>query len=291
MVERKGWRWTQWTILLFTATFSAIGLGMRQTYKTKILKSRAKKAGLQMPAKLQPSAKETARTFVTTKLKQPISMLCTEKIVGLFSIYIAFNFGLLNCFFAAFPYVFKEQYNFDLGSIGLSFLGLAVGCIVGFLFGIAFDAYHYKPLVRIHGASEVPPEQRLHMAMVGACCLPTSLFWFGWSARPSIHWISPIAAEALFACGNLLVFLAASLYVTDCYGAKHGASAWSGNTILRYIIGAAFPLFTIQMYEGLGIPWATSLLGFLSLILVPIPFAFFKWGPKIRAKSKYTAAD
>lgn len=291
MVEQKGWRWTQWTILFFTATFGAIGLGMRETYKTKILKIRAKKMGLQMHLEPQRPPTESAKIFVATKLKRPISMLCTEKIVGLFSIYVAFNFGLLNCFFAAFPYVFKEQYNFNLGSIGLSFLGLAVGCIIGFVLIIAFDAYHYQPQVRIHGASQVPPEQRLYMAMVGACCLPTSLFWFGWSARPSIHWISPVAAEALFGCGNLLLFLAASLYITDCYGAKYGASAWSGNTMLRYIIGAAFPLFTIQMYEGLGIPWATSLLGFLSLTLVPIPFAFFKWGPRIRANSKYTAAD
>lgn len=264
---------------------------MCETYKNQILKSRAKKLSLEMPSEPYRSAKELARYFVSKTLKRPIYMLCTEKIVAIFSIYVAFNMGLVNCFFAAFPYVFKEQYNFDLGSVGLSFLGLAVGCVLGFCLIIAFDVYLYKPQVRVQGPSQVPPEQRLYMAMIGACCLPNSLFWFGWSTRPSIHWISPIAAEALFGCGNLLVFVAANLYITDCYGAKYGASAWSANTMLRYIIGAAFPLFTIQMYEGLGIPWATSLLGFLSLTFVPIPFAFHKWGPRIRASSKYQAAD
>lgn len=59
-------------------------------------------------------------------------MLCKGKIVALFSIYVAFNMGLVNCFFAAFPYVFKEQYNFAFGSVALSFLGLAVGCVFWF---------------------------------------------------------------------------------------------------------------------------------------------------------------
>lgn len=41
------------------------------------------------------------------------------------------------------------------------------------------------------------------------------------------------------------------------------------------------------MYETLGIGWATSLLGFISIAMLPIPFVFFKFGPKIRAKSGY----
>lgn len=43
----------------------------------------------------------------------------------------------------------------------------------------------------------------------------------------------------------------------------------------------------MTVYEALGIGWATSLLGFLSLIMIPIPYMFFKWGPSIRARSKY----
>lgn len=41
------------------------------------------------------------------------------------------------------------------------------------------------------------------------------------------------------------------------------------------------------MYETLGIAWATSLLGFLSLVMLPIPWVFFKFGPKIRSKSSF----
>lgn len=41
------------------------------------------------------------------------------------------------------------------------------------------------------------------------------------------------------------------------------------------------------VYHRLGIAWATSILGFISLAMLPIPWVLFKWGPKIRAKSHY----
>lgn len=90
-----------------------------------------------------------------------------------------------------------------------------------------------------------------------------------------------------FAFGNLCVFYAAAVYLVDTYGPLNGASAMAANGIVRYILGGAFPLFTVQMYERLGTDWATSLLGFVSLVLLPIPWVLFSWGPKLRALSQY----
>ena len=67
----------------------------------------------------------------------------------------------------------------------------------------------------------------------------------------------------------------------------NGASALAANGLARYTMGAVFPLFTLQMYETLGIDWATSLLGFISVVFLPIPWIFFKYGPRIRARSSY----
>ncbi len=41
------------------------------------------------------------------------------------------------------------------------------------------------------------------------------------------------------------------------------------------------------MFNNLGIEWASTLLGLLAAVLVPIPIAFYKWGHLIRAKSKF----
>ena len=43
------------------------------------------------------------------------------------------------------------------------------------------------------------------------------------------------------------------------------------------------------MYEDLGLGWAGSIPAFLSLACVPLPFLFWKYGARIRAKCKFAA--
>lgn len=77
------------------------------------------------------------------------------------------------------------------------------------------------------------------------------------------------------------------MYLVDTYQAMTGASAVAANGLLRYTLGAVFPLFTLQMYERLGIGWATSLLAFITVALMPIPWVLFKFGHSIRGRSQY----
>ena len=65
------------------------------------------------------------------------------------------------------------------------------------------------------------------------------------------------------------------------------ASAIAGNTFLRSLAGAGFPLFATYMFNGLGIEWAMTLLGCVAVLLIPIPIAFYKWGHLLRARSKF----
>lgn len=41
------------------------------------------------------------------------------------------------------------------------------------------------------------------------------------------------------------------------------------------------------MFERLGINWAGSLLGFLGIAFLPIPFLFYIYGPALRRMSKH----
>lgn len=58
--------------------------------------------------------------------------------------------------------------------------------------------------------------------------------------------------------------------------------------VVRSAFGAGFPLFASQMYEKLGTQWASSLLGFLALVMAPIPMVLLVFGAKLRARSKYS---
>lgn len=100
------------------------------------------------------------------------------------------------------------------------------------------------------------------------------LFWFGWSARPSIHWIMPIIGSAFFSAGSILLFNSVLNYLPDAYP-DYAASVLAGNDLFRSSFGAGFPLFATAMYNKLGVGWASSLLGFLGIAFIPIPFALY----------------
>ncbi len=140
-------------------------------------------------------------------------MLTTEPIVLFFSLYVASNFGILYCFFAAVPYVFKSVYDFDSGQVGLTFISICVGCLLATATVWASDVFIYQKKMRIHGAhgkgrnGALPPEERLYPAMVGGFGIPLALFWVAWTSRANIHWISPVMAVLPFAWGNLCVFV------------------------------------------------------------------------------------
>lgn len=74
------------------------------------------------------------------------------------------------------------------------------------------------------------------------------------------------------------------LAVVDVF-TVHAASAMAANTVLRSLAAALIPLSSQQMYAQLGYGWGNSLLGFVSLLLVPIPFLFLKYGQRIREHS------
>ncbi|MCJ1352781.1 MAG: hypothetical protein MMC33_002765 [Icmadophila ericetorum] len=289
--QSKGWRWTEWSVLMVSAAVLLYSLGMKETYKKVILEKRAKKLEIETQVNAGPSGWAAVKVLLTVTLFRPVYMLATEPIVTFLSLYISFNFSVLFGFFDAFPIVFQGVYHFSLGESGLPWLAVLTGCILSVATIIIIDRLTFrKEFARSHREGReglVAPEHRLYGAMMGSLGLPVGLFWFAWSARSDVHWISPALAAIPFAWGNLSVFCAAALYLVDTYGPRTGASAMAANGMLRYTSGAAFPLFTVQMYNRLGISWATSLLGFLSLALLPIPWILFKYGARIRAKSKF----
>ncbi|KAJ4326248.1 hypothetical protein N0V94_000195 [Neodidymelliopsis sp. IMI 364377] len=288
--QHKGWRWTQWCMIFVTLAVYLLGLPMKETYKPIILARRAKKLGLDVKPTGSPGAAAMKRSIVIN-LFRPIHMLVTEPVVFFLSLYTAFAFGVLFLLFAAFPYIFmRPPYSFTISQSGLAFLAIGLGVLLGGLTGVAIDHFVYQARHRAalaRGESHAAPEHRLYNAMMGSAGILVGLFWVGWSADKGAHWAVVMVGSIPFAWGNLCLFTSAALYMTDVYGPLYGASAIAANGIIRYTLGAIFPLFTVQMYSALGIGWATSLLGFLSVLMLPIPWVFYRWGPKIRARSRY----
>lgn len=274
-----------WTLLFFTIPTMALTLLSSETFEPKLRERLAKKDG--QPAPPRPPLKEQLHHFAVVALIRPVRMLCFDPIIAFVCLYISVGFGILFSLFAIVPYVFITVYQFATEQCGLVFVSVIIGCILG-LFCILFcDIFFYRKQIPKRFPRNVPPEDRLHPAMFGSLGLPPGLFWFAWTAREDISWISPAASIIPFAFGNLCIFVGSVQYLTDSYHGSVVASAASATSLSRYTFAAAFPLFIVQMYEKLSIKWAASFFGFLSLTLLPIPWILFKYGPILRGRSSY----
>jgi len=87
--------------------------------------------------------------------------------------------------------------------------------------------------------------------------------------------------------GTFIVYLGVFSYLADCYG-PYASSALAGQSLARNVLGTIFPLFTQQMYRKLTFKWANTLFGCVALLMLPIPFVLFYYGPKIRMMSKFS---
>lgn len=163
---------------------------------------------------------------------------------------------------------------------------LFVGGSLGVLGYLLIWNPKYERLARELAPEPVPPEVRLEQAMWAGPMFAIAFFWFGWTSYPSISFWSPLLAGGLLGFSVVWIFLALFNYIIDAY-LFVAASALAANTVIRSAFGAGFPLFATQMYDTLNPRWASTLLGFIALIMVPIPFVLVKYGPRLRLKSKY----
>lgn len=153
-----------------------------------------------------------------------------------------------------------------------------------------FAYLHFYQEKQFNSNGEIKPEIRLQPAMIGSFFVPICLFWFGWSSRSDIHWIVPIIGSSMFGIAAFLLFQAVLPYLSDAYPA-YTASVFAGNDLFRSAFGAGFPLFANAMYVNLGINWASSLLAFLGIAFIPIPFVLYKYGERLRKRSKHAKKD
>lgn len=289
-VSVVSWRWTFWVGLIIAGA-SLIPLAfLPETYGPTILKHRAKRMRKETDNPNIFAAieleKKGAKQMITVTLMRPLHMIAFEAIVLFTCLYLSLAYAIFYLFFEAYPVIFEGIYHMNTGVAGLAFLPILVGAVIALGIFIYCDGVLQRAKkANTHWAS-IEEYRRLPLACLGGPLYVISLLWLGWTAKPGIHWMVPMLAGVPFGIGFMLIFMALLNYVTDAYEI-FAASAMSATSICRSIFGALLPLAAGPMYTALGISWASSLLGFLALAMCVIPFAFIKYGDRIRANSRF----
>ena len=220
--------------------------------------------------------KVTMKEIVNKYLFRPFLMMALEPILVLITIYIAIIYGILYLFFEAYPIAFQEVRGWNDGVGALPFLGITIGVILGVAIIVYTSNTRFRQKMEANGGKPVP-EERLVPMIIGAFLLPIGLFWFAWTSDPHISWVPQVIAGIPTGAGVILIFLQGLSYIIDVY-LMHANSAIAANTLVRSLAGGGFPLFATAMYHNLGVAWATSLLGFLTVALLPVPILFYVYG-------------
>jgi hypothetical protein len=187
--------------------------------------------------------------------------------------------------FAAFPIVYQEQRGYNLVIGSLPFLSILIGILFASLVNIYNQSYYLRRF-KANGGHAVP-EARLPPMMLGSFFFSGGLFIFAWTSAPKYPWYASCLGVVAMGFGFFTIFQAALNYLVDTF-LQVAASAIAANTFLRSILAAAFPLFANPMFHNLGTPWATSTLAFISVAMIPIPYLFFIFGERIRARGKWS---
>ncbi|CAG7977620.1 unnamed protein product [Penicillium nalgiovense] len=304
------WRWCFWIGLILSGATLPLIIFMPETYAPVILKRRAHKlrkdtgnSSIVSPLDVQS---RNMREMLLITISRPFRMIIHEYIVSLTSLYLALAYAIFYLYFEAYPIIFQGRcpipartpfetrtnkrhagiYKMSPGVSGLMFLPIGIGAILACGIFLWYDGYLARAKARNASWAFIEEYRRLPLACIGGPLYVISLFWVGWTASPNIHWVVPFLSGIPFGMGYLLIFMAMLNYLTDAYETL-SASAQSAASCTRSILGAVLPLAAKPMFNRLGVPWACSLIAFLSLGVSVIPFAFIRYGDRIRANSKF----
>jgi MFS transporter, DHA1 family, multidrug resistance protein len=235
---------------------------------------------IQAPAEAQG---RSLQAMFKVALVRPWQILF-DPISFLIALYTAIVYLLLYMLFTIYPIVFQEKRGWNSGVGELPLIGVVLGSCLGGAIVFWFSAKDRK---KMEAGLPRKPEDRLPLSMIGGVLFAITMFWFAWSANfNSVHWIVPTLAGSFLGTSILLIFVSFLNYLTDTY-LMYTASAMAANTICRSACGATAPLFTNQMFRALGVGGGGSLVGGVAVLMAPIPFVFYKYGERIRIRSKF----
>ncbi|KAM0149820.1 hypothetical protein ACHAQE_003896 [Botrytis cinerea] len=285
-----GWRWTFWIGLIVAGASWAPLVFLPETYGPVLLLKRAKRlrketgnSEIFAPIELE---KQDLKQMITVTLTRPIRMLFFELIVLAACTYLALAYGIFYMYFEAYPIIFEGIYGQSSGVSGLMFLPIGGGAILAIIVFLWWDTFLRKAQASGKSWAQKEESRRLPLAIFGGPLYVISLFWLGWTSRASIPFYVPMLAGIPFGMGFILIFIALLNYLTDAYEV-FAASAMAASSCCRSLAGAVLPFAAKPMYTKLGVPWASSLLAFLSLLMCGIPVIFTWKGDRIREGSVF----
>lgn len=193
LVQYTTWPWRFYLVSLVAGAVQVFGLPFfRETYAPILLQRRCKR----LRETTQNLNLYTHHDSVSLphllrlSLVRPTKLITTQPVVQVWSLYCAYIYGILYLLISSFPNVWADIYGESVSVGSLNFISLFLGMAFASQVGMCLANRSYRKLCSQHNGHGLP-EFRLPALMIGAVIIPIGLLWYGWSARPNVHWIMP----------------------------------------------------------------------------------------------------
>lgn len=294
MASRKDldWWWMNWITLIISGfAFLIALLFLPETYLPMLLDYKA--AHLRRLSGSDNYVTENADSSFPQQLKHvlrtSVRITIAEPAVISLGGFLVLLYVILFTFLSGFDYIFKRRYNLSTLEEGACFASIALGATAVSLCAPALHAWTRRHADYDPRAS-VQPEFRLWPAMLTSPLLPISLFWLGWTDYARISIYSGLAA--CFCIGIVLnaMYVSSYEYIIDSYGDK-ASIALASVTMMRYLVAGGMVMAARPMYDNIGVHWTMTILGCVAAVVTPAPYVLFRYGLKLREKSRYAIGD
>ncbi|KAI9734384.1 MAG: hypothetical protein M1834_002491 [Cirrosporium novae-zelandiae] len=288
------WRWVFWLSLVFGAAVQAVHFFVPETRATCMLDriaQKRRKVGIEEnvwgPNELK--GKRFDMREILRVWARPFVMFVREPIVFCLSLLSGFSDALIFTFFECFGIVWK-QWGFSKIAIGLSFIPILISYIISYLSYIPWIRREQR-IRRVN--SDAPPEIKLTWLLFLAPLEVIGLFGFAWTSLGPSHnipWIVPMIFSGCIAIANYAIYQGTIDYMVAAYG-PYSASATGGNALARDFLAGISAMYAIPLYQNVGgklsLEWASTLLGFIAMVVISPLYVFYYYGPQIRERSRF----
>lgn len=290
--QRLSWRWIFWLLLIASGTMTCCnGLFFRETNPRVLMKRKVarlskelNRSDLRSVYEQEDDANKSTRhrAILANGLKRPLKLLFTSPVVFILATYVALIYGLSFLVFTTLTAVLHDAYGWSPEICGLAYLAIGLGFLCGLVTVAKISDATVVRLASTNGGV-IEPEMRLPTCAIIACLIPVSFFWYGWAADQKAYWLVTVIGLVPLGYGMIGVFLPAQTYLIDAFPI-YSASALAAQTTTRSLFGGFLALAGPSMNSKLGIGWANSVLGFITLAFVPATALVAQYGKFLRER-------
>lgn len=183
------------------------------------------------------------------------------------------------------PQIFAEKFRLNTQQIGLQFLGMIIGGILGEQAAGPSSDFMMHLYVQRHAGRRASPEFRLWLSFFGYATVVVGFLVWGFRTAdlpPQKYDVSPIVGIGISSFGAQIITTSVFTYMVDSYPAESAEIGIFAN-VVRQIWGFIGPFWFPSMFDSAGIKGSAGIMVGICVVASLLPIIGVKlFGAKMR---------